>query len=60
MCIECGGNWVSEASPTLGCSIEILRDLYMSVSRSVRYVCCVQKCVAGITWPKRAHAESQI
>ena len=22
-------NWVSEASPTLGCSIEILRDIYI-------------------------------
>ena len=24
-------NWASEASPTLGCSIEISRDIYMSV-----------------------------
>ena len=24
-------NWASEASPTLGCSIEILRDIYMYV-----------------------------
>ena len=23
-----GGNWASEASPTLGCSIEISRDIY--------------------------------
>ena len=28
-------NWASEASPTLGCSIEISRDIYMSVGRSV-------------------------
>ena len=26
-------NWASEASPTLGCSIEISRDIYM-------YICC--------------------
>ena len=25
-------NWASEASPTLGCSIEISRDIYMCVS----------------------------
>ena len=29
-------NWASEASPTLGCSIEISRDIYMCVGR---YVC---------------------
>ena len=28
-------NWASEASPTLGCSIEISRDIYMSVGMSV-------------------------
>ena len=27
--------WASEASPTLGCSIEISRDIYMSVGMSV-------------------------
>ena len=27
-------NWASEASPTLGCSIEISRDIYICV-----YVC---------------------
>ena len=54
-------NWASEASPTLGCSIEILRDIYVSVSRSVgQYVCRVQKCVGRIMWPKHAHAQSQI
>ena len=31
-------NWASEASPTLGCSIEISRDIYMSVCR-MSYVC---------------------
>ena len=28
-------NWASEASRTLGCSIEISRDIYMSVGVSV-------------------------
>ena len=27
-------NWASEASPTLGCSIEISRDIYMYVGMS--------------------------
>ena len=44
-------NWASEASPTLGFSIEISRDIYVSVGR---YVCRVPKCVGGITWPKHA------
>ena len=43
--------WASEASPTLGCSIEIPRDIYIC-----RYVCHVLKCVGGITY---AHAQSQ-
>ena len=30
-------NWASEASPTLGCSIEISRDIYYVVGMS--YVC---------------------
>ena len=34
-------NWASEASPTLGCSIEISRDIYMYVGMSVCIV--VQK-----------------
>ena len=49
-------NWASKASPTLGCSIEISRDIYMSVGR---YVCRGPKSVGGITWAKRAHAQSQ-
>ena len=48
-------NWASEASPTLGCSIEISHDICVSQSVS-RYVCCVPKCVGGITC---AHAQSQ-
>ena len=47
--------WASEASPTLGCSIEISRDIYIYVGMSV----VVQKSVGGITWAKRAHAQSQ-
>ena len=34
-------NWASEASPTLGCSIEISRDIlyvYMYICRYVSYV----------------------
>ena len=31
-------NWASEASPTLGCSIEISRDIYMFICRYVSYV----------------------
>ena len=33
------GNWASEASPTLWCSIEISGDIYMSVDRSVCLSC---------------------
>ena len=57
-------NWASTASPTLGCSIEISRDICMSVggfskrNPYKKYVC--QKCVGGITWPKNAHAQSQL
>ena len=29
-------NWASEASPTLGCSIEILRDIYICMSVCLR------------------------
>ena len=32
--VACLTNWASEASPTLGCSIEILRDIYVSVCLS--------------------------
>ena len=47
-------NWASEASPTLGCSIEISRDIYMlSVCRSMSVVCQIN-CVGGITCGPRA------
>ena len=34
--IKLVNNWASEASPTLGCSIEISRDIYMYI---YIYVC---------------------
>ena len=46
-------NWASEASPTLGCSIEISRDIYMSVCLSCpimrrrNYVRACSKSVLG-------------
>ena len=46
-------NWASEASPTLGCSIEISRDIYICAC-----VCRGPKSAGGITWAKRAHAQS--
>ena len=49
--------YITQLSPTLGCSPEISRDIYVSAGRYVRRV---QKCVGGITWPKHAHAQSQI
>ena len=49
---KAANNWASEASPTLGCSIEISRDIYMlSVCRMS--VVCQINCVGGITWPTR-------
>ena len=47
-------NWASEASPTLGCSIEISRGMSVGM-----YVCRGPKSVGGNTWAKRAHAQSQ-
>ena len=44
--------WASEASPTLGCSIEISRDIYIYICI---YICmsvcliCQINCVGGIT-----------
>ena len=52
--LEVLSSWASEASPTLGCSIEISRDIYICVS-----VVCQINCVGGITWIKHAHAQSQ-
>ena len=50
------GYWASEASPTLGCSIEISRDIYMSVCRMS--VVCQINCVGGITYGPRACSKS--
>ena len=49
------GNWASEASPTLGCSIEISRDIYIYVHVSV---VCQINCVGGITYGPRACSKS--
>ena len=55
-------NWASEASPTLGCSIEISRDIYMYIC--CRYVVCRMSvvcqinCVGGITYGPRACSKS--
>ena len=48
--------WASEANPTLGCSIEISRDIYMSVCRMS--VVCQINCVGGITYGPRACSKS--
>ena len=48
--------WASEASPTLGCSIKMSRDIYRYI---IMCVCCGPKRVGGITWSKCAHAQSQ-
>ena len=55
-------NWASEASPTLGCSIEISRDIYIYIYIYIyvgMYVCRGPKSVGGNTWAKHAHAQSQ-
>ena len=57
------GNWASEASPTLGCSIEISCDIYVCMSVFLGKPIQkrrMPKCVGGIMWPKHAHAQSQI
>ena len=52
----------------LGCSIEILRDIYcictcvhtyVSLSRETHTKIYMAKYLGGITWPKHAHAQSQ-
>ena len=40
--------WASQASPTLGCSIEISRDIYMYIFMCV---CRGPKSARRITWP---------
>ena len=45
-------SWASEASPTLGCSIEISRDICCRYVVGMSVVCQIN-CVGGITWPTR-------
>ena len=45
--------WASEASPTLGCSIEISGDIYCRYVVCHMSVVCQINCVGGITWPTR-------
>ena len=47
-----GSSWAREASPTLGCSIEISRDIMLWVCRMS--VVCQINCVGGITYGLRA------
>ena len=37
--VEFANNWASEASPTLGCSIEISRDIYIAYYTSKSGIC---------------------
>ena len=46
-------HWASEVSPTLGCSIEISRVIYIYIYVGL-YVYSMPKCVGGITRPKQA------
>ena len=48
--IDLLNNWASETSPTLGCSIEISRDIYICIyiCMSVCLVCQIN-CVGRIT-----------
>ena len=47
-----GTYWASEVSPTLGCSIEISRDIYVCRYVGMSVICQIN-CVGGITWPTR-------
>ena len=54
-------DWASEASPTLGCSIEISRDIYvvgMSYVVCHMSVVCQINCIGGITYGPRACSKS--
>ena len=48
--------WESEASPTLECSIEISRNIY--ICRSVRVYLSCPKYVGGNIYVAHAHAQS--
>ena len=45
-------SWASIASPTLGCSIEISRDIYVGMYVGMSVVCQINY-VGRITWPTR-------
>ena len=47
--IMSNNNWASEASPTLGCSIEISRDICCRYVVCRMSVVCQINCVGGIT-----------
>ena len=51
MCTKKNCNWASEASPSLGCSIEISDDVGMSYVVCRMSVVCQINCVGGIMWP---------
>ena len=52
-------NWASGASPTLGCSIEISRDIYIYMLSVCRMsVVCQINCVDGITYGPCACSKS--
>ena len=47
----------AKRAPHCGCSIEILRDIYVGLSMGNHTKSTyVKKCVGEITWPKHAHA----
>ena len=50
--------WASEASPTLGCSIEISRDICCRYVVCRMSVVCQINCVGGITCGPRACSKS--
>ena len=49
-------SWAREASPTLGCSIEISRDIYIYIYVGMSVVYQIN-CVGGIMWTKHAHVQ---
>ena len=52
------GNWASEASPTLGCSIEISRDIYIAYYTSKSGIWLVISRVASYFHEPKASANT--
>ena len=50
--------WASEASPTLGCSIEISRDIYIAYYTSKSGICLVISRVASYFHEPKASANT--